>query len=78
MKIMDDKEVGELWHKYQPWSGLHGIELQSAKDNCALIRKLVDERAARLYERAPSVPYSVLPAPRDFGIDPATWHNTTP
>lgn len=41
---MEDKEVGELWRKYRPWSGLHGIELQAAKDNTALIRKLVEER----------------------------------
>lgn len=50
---MEDKEVGELWRKYQPWSGvlqdfLGAVELQAAKDICALIRKLVEERAELL------------------------------
>ena len=40
---MTDGEVGELWAKYRPWSGLHGLELQAAKDVIALIRKR-DER----------------------------------
>lgn len=78
---MKDKDVGELWAKYHPWTGLHGMELQAAKDACALIRKLVEERKIKLLlshkqgalwtdEEAKGAERLAL---RDFGIPEDSW-----
>ena len=47
MKPVIDEQVGLLWAKYYPWSGLHGIELHAAKDVVSLILRLIEEWADR-------------------------------
>lgn len=75
--MITDKEVGELWraHKDCPGNNYCGA-IHS------LIRKLVEERAARYRKLAEDERGYVSPdarheardtACRDFGINPATW-----
>lgn len=67
-KMMKDKEVGELWaidhsRLSDPCNGEHnGIWSRRC---CALIRKLVEERAGDGHYLAKAL--------RDFGIPPETW-----
>lgn len=80
---MDDKAVGQLFAKYRPWSGLNGMELQAAKDNVALIRKLVEDRAKlhfiddnperrSMNDQPPK--WAISRALRDFGIKRAEFN----
>ena len=70
---MEDKEVGELWQKWQ----LYSHETEYAKHAVlSLIRKLVEERARRYstgLDWAGDWHDQVTSVLRDFGIDPATW-----
>lgn len=42
---MTPERFKELWETYSPWSGLHGIELQAAKDMIESLTALIVEMA---------------------------------
>jgi hypothetical protein len=74
---MTDKEVGELWQSALRYPAVYPYVQ-------ALIRKLVEERAAGIFwsKSVVNPKFSNLPdcqrqALRDFGIDPATYKETT-
>jgi hypothetical protein len=77
---MTDKEVGELWRN------IHDMKHWSFDTTKQLIRKLVEERAHHIYDRAgesytmsqgPQYEYCLMAALRDFGIDPKDYPNDT-
>jgi len=67
---MEDKDVGVLWTQL---TLNHPNQLSCDRKVEALIRKLVEESAAREYERDPSEPYSIHNSLKRFGIDPKKW-----
>jgi hypothetical protein len=71
---MEDREIGELWARFMRQPAPYAVEI-------ALIRKLVNERAAHyvdnpdFYSRHDDGVFEIAHAEalREYNIDPATW-----
>jgi len=76
MKLIEDKEVGELWRKNLEWIARYDDEPRKGMwpyQVQQLIRKLVHERKMYYWRIGKSKDEALSFALRDFGIDPEDW-----